>query len=147
MDLKADPSTVAATPVAVDEVLLRYARLLDWGTRIGLVLLLASFAVYVMDLLPSQVPLQRLPELWSQPLAGYLASTGAPTGWQWLGQLQHGDVLGLVGIAVLAGCSGLCLLSLLPLYIRQGDRAYFGLCVVQVVVLVVAAAGVLSGGH
>ena len=56
MDLKADPSTVAATPVAVDEVLLRYARLLDWGTRIGLVLLLASFAVYVMDLLPSQVP-------------------------------------------------------------------------------------------
>jgi len=131
----------------VDDVQLRYARLLDWGTRIGLALLLASFAVYVSGVLPSQVPLQRLPELWNQPVARYLALTGAPTGWQWVTLLQHGDVLGFVGIALLAGCSGVCLLSLLPLYRRRGDRAYLGLCLAQMAVLLVAAAGLFGGGH
>ena len=131
----------------VDDVQLRYARLLDWGTRIGLALLLASFAVYVSGVLPSQVPLQRLPELWNQPVARYLALTGAPTGWQWATLLQHGDVLGFVGIALLAGCSGVCLLSLLPLYRRRGDRAYLGLCLAQMAVLLVAAAGLFGGGH
>ena len=78
------PPAAAPAVDAGDEVQLRYARLLDWGTRIGLLLLVASFAVYVSGVLPSQVPLQRLPELWHQPVARYLALTGAPTGWQWL---------------------------------------------------------------
>lgn len=135
------------TAVAVDEVQLRYARLLDWGTRIGLAALVISFVVYNTGVLRSQVPRHRLPELWDLPVARYLELTGAPTGWQWITMLQHGDVLGFVGIAVLAGCSGVCLLSLLPLYRRRGDRAYLGLCLAQIAVLLVAAAGVFGGGH
>lgn len=140
---------VAVTPAVadVDEVQLRYARLLDWGARIGMALLVASFAIYISGVLPSQVPLQRLPELWNQPVARYLELTGAPTGWQWVTLLQHGDVLGLLGIALLAGCSGACLVSLLPLYRRRGDRAYLALCLAQLAVLLVAAAGVFGGGH
>jgi hypothetical protein len=138
------PATAAAV---VDEVQLRYARLLDWGTRIGLAALLFSFVVYNTGLFPSHVPRHRLPELWGEPIARYLALTGAPTGWQWVTMLQHGDVLGLVGIAVLAGCSGVCLLSLLPLYLRRADRAYLALCLAQTAVLLVAALGVFGGGH
>ena len=141
------PRPAPPAAAGADDVQLRYARLLDWGSRVGMVLLLTSFAVYVSGVLPSQVPLQRLPELWNQPVARYLALTGAPTGWQWLTLLQHGDVLGFVGIAVLAGCSGVCLLSLLPLYRRRRDWAFFGLCLAQVAVLLFAAAGVLSVGH
>ena len=141
------PAPAAPIAVAVDAVQLRYARLLDWGTRIGLAALVISFVIYNAGLLPSQVPRHRLPELWGEPVARYLELTGAPTGWQWLTMLQHGDVLGFVGIAVLAGCSGVCLLSLLPLYRRRGDRAYVGLCLAQMAVLLVAAAGVFGGGH
>ena len=145
--MKPIQGTAAPAVADVDEVQLRYARLLDWGTRIGLASLLAGFAVYASGMLPSKVPLQRLPELWNQPVARYLELTGAPTGWQWVTMLQHGDMLGFVGIAVLAGCSGVCLLSLLPLYRRRGDRAYLALCLAQTAVLLVAAAGLLSGGH
>lgn len=141
------PAPAAPTAAAVDAVQLRYARLLDWGTRIGLAALVISFVIYNAGMLPSQVPRHRLPELWGEPVARYLELTGAPTGWQWLTMLQHGDVLGFVGIAVLAGCSGVCLLSLLPLYRRRGDRAYLGLCLAQMAVLLVAAAGVFGGGH
>ncbi len=132
---------------AVNEAQLRYALLLDWGTRIGLVLLLVSFVAYVSGLLPPQVPLERLPELWNQPVQRYLALTGASTGWFWVTQLQHGDVLGLAGIAVLAGCSGLCLLSLLPLYRARRDNAYLLLGLAQVAVLLFAASGLLNVGH
>jgi len=141
------PPAPTTTMVVVDEVELRYARLLDWGTRIGVAALLISFVIYNAGVFPSQVPRHRLPELWGEPVARYLELTGAPTGWQWITMLQHGDVLGFVGIAVLAGCSGVCLLSLLPLYRRRRDWAFVGLCLAQVAVLLVAAAGVLSVGH
>lgn len=126
---------------------LRYASLLDWGTRIGLLVLVASFVAYVSGLLESHVPLQRLPELWSLPVARYLEQTQMPTGWGWLALMFKGDVVGLLGIAILAGCSVLCLLALVPLYARRGDKAYVWLCLAEVAVMVLAASGLISGGH
>jgi hypothetical protein len=141
---QAQPKRAAAVQSAEQ---LRYASWLDWGTRIGLVLLVASFAAYVTGLLEPQVPLQRLPELWSQPVGSYLAQTQMPTGWGWLALVMKGDVVGLLGIALLAGCSVLCLLALVPLYFKRGDRAYVLLCLAEVAVVVLAASGLISGGH
>ena len=135
------------TPVTIDAAQLRYARLLEWGARAGLALLVLSFAGYVSGALTPQVPVDRLPELWNQPLQRYLELSGAATGWGWLAHLQHGDVLGLAGVAVLAGCSVVCLISLLPLYRRSDDRVYLALCLAQVAVLLVAASGFLGAGH
>ncbi len=126
---------------------LRYATLLDLGTRSGLVVLVLSFAAYVTGLLEPMVPLKRLPELWSQPVGSYLAQTQMPTGWGWLALVLKGDVVGLLGIAILAGCSVLCLLALVPHYLRRGDKAYVALCLTEVAVVVLAASGLISGGH
>jgi hypothetical protein len=137
-----------STPfVITDAVPLRYAQVLDGGTRLGLVLLLASFVLYVAGVLPPHVPLERLPELWHLPVGRYLELTGAPTGWSWLALLHRGDVLGLSGIALLAGWSAVCLLSLLPIYRARGEAFYVGLCLAQVVVLLMAASGLLGAGH
>lgn len=125
----------------------RYARLLDWGTRAGLFLLVASFAAYVSGLLPGFVPVDRLPELWSLPVAQFQARTQMPGGWGWLALLGHGDVLGLLGIALLAGISIPCLLALVPLYAGRGERAFVLICLLEVAVVVLAASGWLSGGH
>lgn len=126
---------------------LRYARLLDWGTRVGLVLLIVSFAAYVLGLAEAHVPPERLPQIWQHPVGRYLELTGSPTGWGWLALVHRGDIAGLVGIAVLAGCSVLCLLALVPMYLRRGDRAYAALCVAEAAVVVLAASGVLAAGH
>lgn len=134
-------------PVVQPPEQLRYARWLDWGTRLGLVVLVLSFAAYVIGLAESHVPVSRLPELWGHPVGRYLALTDSPTGWGWLALIHRGDIAGLAGIAILAGCSLLCLLSLVPLYLRRGDKAYAGLCLAQVVVLLLAASGVLTAGH
>jgi hypothetical protein len=129
-----------------DEQLL-YARWLEWGTRFGLAALVGLFAAYAGGLLPPQVPLDQLPTLWNQPVDAYLRATGAPSGWQWVHRLGQGDVANLLGIAIMAGCSVLCLLALLPLALRRGDRLLAALCLAEAAVVLLAASGVIGGAH
>jgi hypothetical protein len=126
---------------------LRYATWLDWGTRVGLVVLLASFAAYVLGLAESHVPVSRLPELWVHPVGRFLELTNSPTGWGWLALIHRGDIAGLLGIAILAGSSVACLLALVPLYLARGDKAFAAVCLAEVAVVLLAASGWLSGGH
>lgn len=125
----------------------RYAILLDWGTRVGLVVLVLGFAAYVFGLATPHVPLDQLPQLWNQPVAIYLQKTGTPTGWGWLVHAGKGDMFNLVGIAILAGCSLPPLFGLIPLYLKRRDYAYASICAAIILVLVLAASGVVSGGH
>jgi hypothetical protein len=126
---------------------LLYAKLLDWGTRVGLVVLLLSFAAYVTGLMESHVPPQKLPELWVHPVGRFLELTGSPTGWGWMALLHKGDIAGLLGIAILSGSSVLCLLALVPLYRARRDTAFVLICLAEVAVVVLAASGLLTGGH
>ncbi len=125
----------------------RYASILDWGTRLGLLVLILSFAAYVLGLTTPLVALQDLPQLWNQPVAVFQQKTGTPLGWGWLSMLGKGDMLNLLGIAILAGCSIPPLLSLIPLYLQRRDFTYAGICLAIMLVLVLAASGVLTGGH
>jgi hypothetical protein len=125
----------------------RYANLLVWGTWAGLLVTLLGFAAYVSGLVAPHVPLERLPELWALPLPQYLAQTGTPTGWGWTALVQHSDVFSLAGIALLAGCSVLCLLSLVPLYAARGDRVFVAVCLADAALVLLAASGVLTGGR
>ena len=126
---------------------LRYALLVEWGTRIGLLVLAFSFIAYAGGLVPAHVPLERLPHLWSQPVGIYLAATGSPTGWAWLQLLHRSDVMGLAGIAILSVSSVVGLLALVPLYVALRDRTFVVLCLLQALVVLLAASGLLSGGH
>lgn len=123
---------------------LRYATVLEWGTRAGLLLLAVSFAAYMMGWLPAHVAPQELPHFWSQPVGEFLQQTGSPRGWAWLALLDRGDMLGLAGIGILAGCSAIALLALVPLYHAQRDRMFVVLCLLQVAVLLGAASGVFA---
>lgn len=138
--------TAAPPPVQPDEQL-RYARWLDRGSRAGLVVLMLLFAAYVLGFTTPHVPHADLPALWKLPVGQFLAHTGLPTGWGWVAHAHRGDIVNLVGIALLCGCSLLALLVLLPLYARRGDRVFLAVCVAQILVLVFAASGVLSPGH
>ncbi|MDR3370492.1 hypothetical protein [Rhodoferax sp.] len=121
-----------------------YAFLLEWGSRIGLVVLIVGFAAYVLGFMTPLVSLRELPQLWNQPVAVYLKKTGTPTGWGWLALAGKGDVLNLVGIAILSGCSVPPMLGLVWLYLKRRDYVYAGICAMIVLVLVLAASGRLS---
>jgi len=124
-----------------------YARWLDWGTRIGLAALVAGFFAYALGLVEPLVPLQQLPALWSLPVERYVALTGVPTGWAWLGLIGKGEPLCLLGIALLSLVTLVCYLRLVVTLVRAGARLQAGIAIAQVVVLLAATSSLLAGGH
>jgi hypothetical protein len=48
---------------------------------------------------------------------------------------------------MLAGCSALCLLAIIPAYVRRRDTVYAIVCLLEIAVLVLAASGILTSGH
>jgi hypothetical protein len=121
----------------------RYATVLTWCLRLGLCVLGLGFAGYLLGVLPAQVSPSRLAELWSLPLDRYRALTGTPTGWGWATLSGPGDVASLAGIAILCGCALPCLIALVPLALRNGDRSLAVLCLAQAAVLLLAASGLI----
>ncbi len=126
---------------------LRYASVLSRCTWAGTVLLLLSFVLDVGGLLAPHVPHERLPDLWGLPVPRYVQLADWPTGWRWLPMAGQGDLANLLGIALLCACPAVCVLALLPDYLRRADRAYVGFCVAEATVLLVAASGLLTMGH
>jgi hypothetical protein len=126
---------------------LAYAKLLDWGARCGLLVVVVCFAAYAIEILPAGVPFADLPSLMRLPLADYLATTGRPTGWGWLRLAGDGEFSSLIGVAILAGCSLLPLAAAIPLYAKRGDRVHAIICALEIGILLLAASGVLTAGH
>ena len=133
--------------VYASEEQLRYARVLEVGMRCGLGVLLAGVIAYFASWIPAHVPHDQMPGLWTLSASEYLRVTGMPDGWGWVQMLDGGDMLPLLGIAILSGISGVCFAVLLPIYLAKRDPLYFTIAALEVAVLVLAASGVLTTGH
>jgi len=137
---------VSGTPQpAADQA--RYARLLSIGTGAGLAMLVVLFGVYMVGAVDPHVPHERLPDLWHLPSTQFLELVRLEAGWGWTARLQHADILTLLGIVTLAFCSVPCLLAIMPVYWKAGQRLLFAICGLEVAVIVLAASGYLAGGH
>lgn len=124
-----------------------YARWLEWGTRCGLGGLAIAFVVYAFELVDPLVPHAQLPELWHLPAHHFAAATGAPTGWGWTDHLDKGDYVMLLGVALLGLTSAVCYARVIAIFARRGERLHVALAVLQIIVLLAAASGLLAGGH
>ncbi len=134
-------------PQATEEQIL-YANILNKGMAIGLIGLIITFIIYGAGILDPVIPLEEVQNYWVMPVADYLEQTGIHAGWAWLGNLDKGDMLNFLPIAFLSLLTIICYLAILPGLMRKKDTAYVVLVIVEVVVLTVAASGILgSGGH
>lgn len=124
-----------------------YATLLDWGMKIGFVALLISFILYLTGILPPYVALEDLPRYWHMSAAQYLKEAHVPHGWGWVHLLNKGDFLNFVGMAFLAAVTVGCYLRILPILLKNKDIIYMIIAILEVLVLVLAASGVLVSGH
>ena len=116
-----------------------YARWLDWGTRIALAVLVASFLAYALALFDPPLPPQELPKLWAFPVDHYIAASGAPTGWGWLQLLHKSDYLIFLAVAVLGLLTAVCYARIVPVLLAQGERWHAVIAVLQMLVLLGAA--------
>ena len=132
-----------------------YAKVLEIGMYIGLVILFITFALYASGILAPAVPLDHVSNHWNQGVHQYLETVNEeylhmehpPTGWAWVTLLGKGDFLNFIGIATLAGISIICYLAIVPTLLRKKDNAYLTMAVLEVIVLTLAASGILTVGH
>ena len=137
-DLKAGPT----------EEQLLYANLLNKGMILGLVCIVITFLIYVFGILPPAVPKSDLPNYWTHSVHHYLVKANVEAGWNWISQLGKGDMLNFAPIAFLGAITIFCFIAIIPGLFRKKDTLYGFLAIIEVVVLVVAASGILgAGGH
>lgn len=125
-----------------------YANLLGNGAWAGIIILCVTYGIYVLGILEPSVPFEVVTANWGKGLHDYQMATNSPTGWAWLHMLGTGDYLNFVGLALLALLTIVCYFILIKGYFRRKDYIYFGIAVTEVLVLSLAASGLLgTGGH
>jgi hypothetical protein len=127
---------------------LAYAKLLDLGMKVGLLMLVITFIIYLFGIFTPYIPVEELPNYWKLPVKEYLHAKDIHTGWSWVSMVGKGDFLNFIPIVFLAGVTILCYIRIIPILFRKKDTVYAFLAIIEVLVLVLAASGVLkSGGH
>ena len=127
---------------------LHYADTLFYGALIGFVIMLVTYALYVFGVLEPQIPLAELPRIWAHNAADYRAAGNIPQGWGWLALVGKGDICNFIGIAFLAALTIFCFVQLAWNLARQKQWLMMSIAVAEVLVLSLAASGVLvAGGH
>lgn len=125
-----------------------YASILGKGMWFGLALLIVTFFVYILGVLPSYIPIDDLPRFWGMRVHEFNQALQVPTGWGWIANVGRGDYLNFIGIAMLSGLTILCYIVIMPILMKKKDTAYLIIALAEVLVLTLAASGILkSGGH
>jgi hypothetical protein len=155
MESAVDQTSIPTPAAKADEDQIIYANLLAKGMYLGLGIMLVTFALYLTGFIRPGIPIEALPDLWTLSVHEYLEVVNheylhqpqVVDGWQWVALLGMSDFLNFVPIALLAAITILCYLRILPNLLRKKDWIYFSIAAVEVVVLVLAASGKVSGGH
>jgi hypothetical protein len=124
-----------------------YAKVLEIGMYIGLLILFVTFGLYAFGILDPYIPLDKISNYWSYNVHEYLEHAEIKAGWAWLGMLKYGDFINFIGIAMLAGVTIFCYAAIVPTLLKNNDKVYAVLAVLEVIILSAAASGILAVGH
>ena len=125
-----------------------YANLLLMGMVAGIIIMITTYTIYVTGILTPHVDMHTISANWGKGINEYLEITHSPHGWRWLALLGRGDFVNYIGFTLLGVMTILCYLVLVKGYYREKNWIFTIISVLEIVVLSVAASGLLgSGGH
>jgi hypothetical protein len=155
MGSEADQAPKETQTAEADEDQLVYASLLAKGMYLGLGILLVTFMLYMTGLVQPAIPIEELPRLWTLSVHEYLETVNheflhraeVVDGWGWMALLNTGDYLNFIGIALLSAVTIFCYLRILPNLFRKKDHIYATIAILEILVLTLAASGLIAVGH
>lgn len=125
---------------------MRYAVILERGAYLGIVIMIITYALYVLGVMTPHVPIDTVINSWHLGVHDYLAATDSPTGWGWLALIGTGDFINFIGLALLAVMTIICYATLIMPYYRCRDFIYLAIVIAEITVLTLAASGIVGGG-
>ena len=138
--------TNACVPIPTPKENILYADILFWGCWSGLALMAATYILYVTGIMAPHVPLDTITVLWSKPVHTYLDQGHVPHGWGWVVLLGKGDFINFLGIVLLASLTVVAFIPLIPAFLKKGEKVFALVALLEVLVLISAASGLVSGG-
>ncbi len=123
-----------------------YANILFYGSWLGIFIMVITYVIYITGAVDPYIPISKLPDYWSMPADHFTQKADVPVGWGWFGLLGTGDFLNFIGITLLGALTIIGYLVLIPAYIRLKDVPFVLITIAEVLVLVLAASGILGGG-
>ncbi|MEM0350928.1 MAG: hypothetical protein QXU61_04070 [Archaeoglobaceae archaeon] len=124
-----------------------YSEILYYGSVISIIILTALFLIYTTGFMPSYLDFQRITELWGEKHHKFVEETGIPTGWGWLKLINYADFMNLLFIAALAFLTIICYIAILPVFITKKDWIFAMITIAEIIVLLLAASGLITTGH
>jgi hypothetical protein len=157
----------------ISEEQLVYSKLLGACMKVGLVAIVLSFTIYMAGIMPPKLDINDVVGSWgdtqiaaatadvagkpsasntgkSENKTAYellLEENGVHHGWDWARLFGYGDFLNMFPIAFLASITIFCYIAIVPIFLRKKDTIYTTLAIIEVVILIGAASGIISGGH
>lgn len=130
-----------------DNVQLAYAGVLGVTSTLGIILVVLGYIVYVFQLLPLSVPVEAVAANWHLRAADLHRQIHVSSGWSCFSELGKGDAISYVSIIYLASVTMFCLFAAAMAFFKEKNLIYVTISILQLGVLVFAAAGIVSGGH
>ncbi len=124
-----------------------FARNLRWVSVTGLIIITASFVLYILNLLPQRVPLETVTQNWHLSSREFIEKLEFENGWNWIRYLSYSDILCFASIVFMAFGTPVSLVAVSGVFFIQGDRHYGVIAFLQFLVLCFAASGVAGFGH
>ncbi len=126
---------------------IKYADLLFWGSWFSILLMIITYLVYLAGILDPYVPVDKIQTYWQLPVHEYVEKARIPLGWGWVKFVTKGDFLNFLGIALLGGMTIICFFTLIPAYVKKKDWPFLIISICEILILALAASGILAVGH
>ena len=130
-----------------DDIQHLYANTLHWIAIIGFIFLVLSFIIYVLGILPPLVEPSTIPDMWHLPADEYVELNRLSTGWDWVDTIAHGDIIAMSSLFFLATGTIICFAVILVMFIKRRIWPYAIFTAAEIIVLLLAAGGIVTGSH
>lgn len=130
--------------VTVDDEQIIYAGILKRGMLIGFVLVITTFALYILGIIEPYVPLGDFSIYCGQDAKSYMAEHNIGSGWNWIHLAGYGDFINYIGIVIFTGITIVCYVSIVPRLLRKRDWILTAIVIAEVVLLITASSGLLN---
>ncbi len=136
--------------IYADRVQLAYAKTLDIVAHAVMLVIGAGYLLYIMQLLPLSVPIETVAGNWQLSSSELQAKLHLFSGWSCFASLPlllHGDAVSYASVVMLSMATILCLATAVIVFFREKNHLFLMIAILQVVVLLVAASGVMTQSH
>ncbi len=129
-----------------EKVQLVYARVLNTASHVAIFFLAAGYLIYILQLLPSSVPIESIAGNWHLSASEMQQKIHTPSTWVFFstpGILFNGDIVSYLSIFYLSMVTVICLAVAAVIFYRGKNYLYTTITILQVLVLLIAASGVI----